>query len=60
MRKQTAINTINEFPKEFNLEELLERLVFIEKVEHGIVQAKNGKTTGHNKVVESFRKKWSK
>ena len=60
MKKQTALNTINEFPKEFNLEELLERLVFIEKVEHGIAQAKNGKTTEHNKVVESFRKKWSK
>lgn len=60
MKKQTALNTINEFPKEFNLEELLERLVFIEKVEHGIAQAKSGKTTEHHKVVESFRKKWSK
>ncbi len=60
MKKQTALNTINEFPKEFNLEELLERLVFIEKVEHGIAQAKNGKSIEHHKVVESFRKKWSR
>ena len=60
MKKLIALNTINEFPKEFNLEELLERLVFIDKVEHGIVQAKSGKTTLHDKVVERFRKKWSK
>lgn len=60
MKKQTALNTINEFPKEFNLEELLERLVFIEKIENGIAQAKNGKTIDHSKVVERFRKRWLK
>ena len=60
MKKHTALNTINEVPKEFALEELLERLVFIEKVEHGIAQAKNGKSAEHHKVVESFRKKWSR
>ena len=60
MKKQTVLNTVNEFPKEFNLEELLERLVFIEKVENGIAQAKEGKVISHDKVVERFKKKWSK
>ena len=60
MKKQTVLDTINEFPKEFKLEELLERLVFIEKVENGIAQVKSGKIIEHSKVVERFRKKWSK
>ena len=42
------------------LEEFLERLVFMEKVEKGLAQAKSGKTTEHSKIIERFRKKWSK
>ena len=60
MKKQTAINTISEFSKEFDLEELLERLVFIEKVEKGLEQAKKGQTIDHDKVIDRFRRKWSK
>ena len=60
MKKQTAINTVNELPKEFDLEELLEKLIFIEKVEKGLVQAKKGETIDHHKVMEKFNKRWSK
>jgi len=56
MKKQTVLNTVNEFPKEIKLEELLERLVFMEKVENGLAQAKSGKTVEHTKVIERFRK----
>jgi len=56
MKKETVLNTVNEFPKEIKLEELLERLVFIEKVENGLIQSKNGKTVNHSKVTERFRK----
>jgi hypothetical protein len=60
MKRQTAINTINELPKEFQLEDLLEKLFFVEKVERGLEQAKKGKTVSHHKVIDHFRKKWSK
>ena len=60
MKKKSAINTINEFPTEFELDELLERLVFIDKVEKGLAQAKSGETISHDKVIEKFRKKWPK
>lgn len=60
MKKQTVIDTVNALPKEINLEQLLEKLVFMEKVEKGLVQAKAGSTTEHRKVTERFRKKWSK
>jgi hypothetical protein len=60
MKRQTAINTINELPKEFQLEDLVEKLFFIEKVQKGLEQAKKGKGVAHDKVIDQFRKKWSK
>jgi predicted transcriptional regulator len=60
MKRETAINTINELPKEFQLEDLVEKLFFVEKVQKGLAQAKKGKTIAHDKVMEQFRKKWSK
>ena len=60
MKKQTVIHTLNELPKEFLLEEFLERLVFMEKIEKGLAQTKTGKTTEHSKVTDRFRKKWAR
>lgn len=60
MKRQTALNTINDLPKEFQLEDLVEKLFFIEKAQKGLEQAKKGNTVNHDKVIDSFRKKWSK
>ncbi len=60
MTRQTAIETVNELPKNFTLDELLERLIFIDKVEKGLEQAKKGEVISHKKVVEHFEKKWKK
>ena len=57
MKRDKAIDTVKEFPKEFELEDLFERLVFVEKVEQGLAQLKKGKTVAHNKVKEMV-KKW--
>ena len=60
MKKIKLIETINEFPKEVDLNDLFERLIFIDKVEKGMEQIANGETVSHEKVVASFRKKWQK
>jgi len=57
MKKDKAIETVKEFPQEFELEELIERLVFLEKVEKGLQQVEQGKTIPHEKVKE-MTKKW--
>jgi hypothetical protein len=57
MRRDKAIETMKEFPKEFELEELIERLVFVEKVEKGLQQVEQGKTVSHEKV-KKMTKKW--
>lgn len=56
MKKTDVIDAINEMPKEFDLESLIERLVFMEKVEEGLKQAEDGKTVTHEKVKEIVSK----
>lgn len=41
MRSEKVLETVNGLPPEFALEELIERLIFIEKVEEGLTQADN-------------------
>lgn len=52
MKKTAVIEAINEMPKEFDLESLIERLVFMEKVEGELNQAEDGKTLTNEKVKE--------
>ena len=60
MKKQTVIQTVNDFPKEINLDELFERLIVTEKIEKGLAQIEKGQTVPHEKVVAHFTKKWRK
>ncbi|HOO09645.1 MAG TPA: hypothetical protein PKW06_06875 [Cyclobacteriaceae bacterium] len=57
MKRDKAIETIKELPQEFDLDELIERLVFVEKVEKGLAQLDEGKTVPHDQVKE-LTKKW--
>ncbi len=52
MKKEKVIETVSELPQEFELDVLLEKLVFIEKVEKGLKQIKEGKTKTHEEVKE--------
>jgi hypothetical protein len=57
MKREKAIKAVEELPQEFNLEELMEKLVFVEKVELGLKQLDEGKTVSHAQVKEII-KKW--
>jgi len=50
MKRDKVLETVNDLPKEFDLEELMEKLVFIDKVEKGLKQVEEGKTTSHSEV----------
>jgi hypothetical protein len=56
MRKQTVLDIVTRLPEEFHLEELLNELVFIEKVEKGIAQVNNGQIISHKTVIKNFKK----
>ncbi|HAH57879.1 MAG: hypothetical protein KUL83_01915 [Lentimicrobium sp.] len=50
--------TIANLPGSFMIDELIEQLLFIEKVEEGLKQSEEGKTIS-NEVVKSRIEKWS-
>ncbi|RAI95330.1 hypothetical protein [Algoriphagus yeomjeoni] len=57
MKKDKAIEVLNELPGEFDIEVLIERLIFIEKVEAGLEQIKEGKIIPHE-AVKDISQKW--
>ncbi len=52
--KEKAIKVL-----EFDIEELNERLLFIEKINMGMAEATQGRRIPQEKLIEHFRKKWS-
>jgi predicted transcriptional regulator len=59
MTKETALQTVEKLPSEFELEELIEQLIFVDKIEKGLEQVKEGKIISHQKVRSSV-KSWQK
>ena len=43
MKKYKVIEILNHLPDEFDVEELVEKLLFVEKVEKGMQDAEEGK-----------------
>lgn len=57
MNKDKVMDTVNELLQNFELDELMEKLIFIEKVESGLQQVEQGKVVSHEKAKE-FAKQW--
>ena len=55
MKKATVIEAMKELPQDFELEKLLEKLVFMEKVEFGLIQLEQGNTITHDEVIAITR-----
>jgi hypothetical protein len=56
MKKELVIDAIKEFPQDFDLDILFEKLIFMEKVEKGLSQLEQDKTIPHGEVKEIIRK----
>lgn len=59
MKRTTVINALNNLPENFDMDELLERLVVLEKIEEGLKDAKAGRVVPHE-IVKSMVAKCSK
>jgi predicted transcriptional regulator len=59
MQKSTILHTLKQLPNKFNLDDFLERLIVIEKIDEGMEEAKAGKTLSHDKVKKMVAK-WHK
>ena len=60
MKKNTVIETLDSFEDEFDAEKLIERLLFVEKVEKGLKDAEEGKLYDFKEVKQNFLDKWNK
>lgn len=52
MNKEKVIETVQELPNEFDLDQLIDKLVFMEKVEKGLAQLEKGETKPHDYVKQ--------
>jgi predicted transcriptional regulator len=59
MTKEKVLSVLNKFPQEFTLDELLERLIVIEKIDEGLQDVENGKLISHKDLKKEV-KKWLK
>lgn len=57
--KEKVLDTINEMPSSFEVEELIEKLIFIEKVEVGLDQLEKGETVTNEEPKQEV-KGWRK
>lgn len=59
MRKKVIIQAVNELPNVVKLDDVIEKLIVLEKIESGLREINAGKTIDHASVKKKV-KKWSK
>ena len=57
--KERVVRAVQEMPDDTSIEEVVERLVFLAKIERGIEQADAGQTVPHERVKDRMAK-WLK
>jgi hypothetical protein len=57
MNKNRVIETLENLPEEFETEALIEKLLFIEKVEKGMKDVREGKTISLQEAKNHFETK---
>jgi hypothetical protein len=60
MKKEKVLETLDSLPDEFKTEELIEKLIFIEKVEQGLNDVEKNKESHLEEIRSRFNKKWSR
>jgi len=53
--KERLIEHINQFPDELSIDELIDRLLFVEKLEKRIEQSKNDETISEEKLKNEMQ-----
>jgi hypothetical protein len=56
MRKSTVIESINKLPDEFSIDEIIERLIIIEKIDKGRQEVKDGKVSTEDQAKAKLSK----
>ena len=59
LTKEQLLKYIGELPDQFSIDELMDKILFLHKIEVGLEQSKNDQVTPHEQVKDRF-KKWLK
>lgn len=59
IRKETLLQVLRDFPDEFSIDELLDRLIVLNKIEKGVQQAKDGEVYTQEEA-RKLLEKWLK
>ena len=59
MTKESLLKYISELPDQFSIDELMDKILFLHKVEAGLEQSKNDQVIPHDQVKDRL-KKWLK
>lgn len=60
MNRSKVIETLDNLPSEFSTEELMDRLLFIDKVERGMKDVEEGKVISFQEAKNRIANKWQK
>jgi len=55
LSKAKVLESIKEMPEQFNLDELFERMIFLQKIEIGLAQATEGKVVSHEELTNDSK-----
>ncbi|MDF1547321.1 MAG: hypothetical protein P1P88_05835 [Bacteroidales bacterium] len=59
LTKTNVIKTLSQFPENFSIDELVDKMILLDKIERGIKDAENGKTIS-DEELEKRLKEWLK
>ncbi|HAA11977.1 MAG TPA: hypothetical protein DCE41_09880 [Cytophagales bacterium] len=57
--KTSVLSSLKDLPEQFSTDELMDKLILIQKVEEGLKQSENGETYTTDEI-KAMLKKWSK
>ena len=54
--KQTVLDSLEQLPQDASMEDIMEKILLIHKIEKGIEQADRGELIDHEEVLNQIRK----
>lgn len=59
LTKEKVLEVITDLPEEFSIDDLVDRLIVLDKIEKGLLEVQEGKTVSHQEAKEKMNK-WLK
>lgn len=59
LTREDVLKTIDDLPKQFSLDEIMDRLILLEKIDEGLLQSYNGETVSTDEAKAQLSK-WLK